>query len=362
MRPGKIVLWTFAALLISGIIFVIVASNSTLLGGSGKMVFGIGQLYTVEDIKDSDLEGITRIEVSFSSPETTFFTTNNSNVKAALTGSVRTTNTDAVPYLVMTRSGDTLMIKEERRSNVVMGFFNSDIKLDISLPESFHGDLTVNGSSGRLNISRLVLQTLEANLSSGTMNLGNIEAQSLMVKTSSGSFRLDKFAGGSAYFQTSSGSKKLGTLELTGDLTIHSSSGSVNVTSLSCKNATVEGSSGTFNADAVNCNSIAVKNSSGSITIKRVQGAASLKTNSGSINASFTEPKDHIEAECSSGSISLQLPENTGFTVDASTSSGNISNDFGLEKDNGRRLTGKTGDGAVAINVRTSSGSIKIKK
>jgi hypothetical protein len=73
MRLGKIALWVFVALLVSGIMFAAsVASDIEKAGGfdnvfNGKVPLGIGTLYTVDEFKEADMTGIRRIQIDMTS-------------------------------------------------------------------------------------------------------------------------------------------------------------------------------------------------------------------------------------------------------------------------------------------------------
>jgi len=64
-----------------------------------------------------------------------------------------------------------------------------------------------------------------------------------------------------------------------------------------------------------------------------------------------------------SGDVDLQLPEDSGFRLDASTVSGDLSSDFDLQGgEQGRRaLSGVAGAGDTTLKVETTSGSIHIR-
>jgi DUF4097 and DUF4098 domain-containing protein YvlB len=70
--------------------------------------------------------------------------------------------------------------------------------------------------------------------------------------------------------------------------------------------------------------------------------------------------------QTSNGRITLALPADAEFRIDASTSNGKIKNGFDLddkEKSNKNHLRGTVGkDPKVAIKLRTSNGSIEIRE
>jgi DUF4097 and DUF4098 domain-containing protein YvlB len=163
------------------------------------------------------------------------------------------------------------------------------------------------------------------------------------------------------------------------DVDCDASSGSVTVRG-AMKNLNVDTSSGSikadvdrplesFNADASSGSvrlsggayTVSVDTSSGSITLAGLRGDANMGASSGSISAQWESipPSASINAEASSGSVTLELPPGTEISGTASTSSGGIRSDFPgtFEK---RRATFAGGSGAVEVRVSTSSGSVKV--
>ena len=182
----------------------------------------------------------------------------------------------------------------------------------------------------------------------------------LSIDSSSGSISIDGDLGdGSVDCDASSGSITIkGAMK---NLTVDTSSGSTKVDLL----RPVE----SFSADASSggirlyggANEASVDTSSGSITLEGLRGDASLDASSGSITAQWDSipPNAEIDAEASSGSVTIRLPPGTEVTGSASTSSGGIRSDFpGSFQRDSATFTG--GSGAVEVRVSTSSGSVKV--
>lgn len=104
-----------------------------------------------------------------------------------------------------------------------------------------------------------------------------------------------------------------------------------------------------------------VDTSSGSINLTGLLGDASLDSSSGSITAQWDAipPDAAVNADASSGSVTLRFPAGTVLAGSVDTGSGGISTDFPgkLEDDH---LTLKGGAGAVQVRVDTSSGGVRL--
>ncbi|MDH3492647.1 MAG: DUF4097 domain-containing protein [Acidobacteriota bacterium] len=111
-----------------------------------------------------------------------------------------------------------------------------------------------------------------------------------------------------------------------------------------------------------------VSSVSGDVRASNLGGTAKLSSVSGTVEADFSnvEAGSRIRLSSVSGSVVLMLPSYAGASVRASTVSGKITNDFGLEVDEGKyvgsSMKGTFGDGSVDVKMSTVSGRIKVGK
>jgi len=107
---------------------------------------------------------------------------------------------------------------------------------------------------------------------------------------------------------------------------------------------------------------------SGDVTGANLGGTAKLSSVSGTVKADFANIAAGSEIRMSSvsGGVNLMLPSYAGASVRASTVSGKITNDFGLEVDEGKyvgsSMKGSFGDGSVNVKMSTVSGRINVSK
>jgi len=138
--------------------------------------------------------------------------------------------------------------------------------LEISVPRSYAGAVSLNTNSGSIRIEEGVTWgDTNIQTSSGSVRL-NAPASfdNLQIKTASGSIRSGDINGGDITVESSSGSQTLGTLN---------ADGSVNLTS----------SSGSVKADAVRSTQHKIRTSSGSIRIGELTGDGDVRSSSGSV-------------------------------------------------------------------------------
>lgn len=159
--------------------------------------------------------------------------------------------------------------------------------------------LNVISTSGEIVVENINCNTLSLASTSGAISIGNINATNVDLGTTSGKISL----------------------------------GSVNVSSL-----IVGSTSGSFNCGSVNVNDL------------------KFDTTSGSFNAKVTQANT-IKISSTSGSVDMSLGD-LGASINYETNSGSLSCEPKYSYINGEIVIG---DGACDINIKTTSGSIKIR-
>jgi hypothetical protein len=105
--------------------------------------------------------------------------------------------------------------------------------------------------------------------------------------------------------------------------------------------------------------------SNGKIDITEVGGLYEARNDRGDISVEIPAIRDNLEIRSSNGSIIVSFAPNITGQLEASTSNGNITyTDLPLTVSelSKTRMTGKLGDSSNRINIKTSRGSITLKK
>jgi hypothetical protein len=195
------------------------------------------------------------------------------------------------------------------------------IKFVITVPERYNLDLYTKGGS------------ISADKIEGTVK----------TRTSGGSLSFDRIVG-EITGRTSGGGITIG--DVKGETNVHTSGGSIKIRS-------AEGP-------------VDAHTSGGGITVEEVMGAIKADTSGGSIKATITsQPKADCRLTTSGGSITVTLGEGIGVDLDAKTSGGSVSTDFPVTIQGEIRknvLAAKINDGGPDLYLRTSGGSIRIRK
>lgn len=112
---------------------------------------------------------------------------------------------------------------------------------------------------------------------------------------------------------------------------------------------------------------IELKTTNGRIEATAVEGEIRAHTTNGSIEAEIVSLNevDEIALSTTNGSITLYLPEDASFKVRAKTTNGSITCEFPVTikgEVKKKRLEGVVKEGKIDINLKTTNGSIKIKR
>jgi hypothetical protein len=243
--------------------------------------------------------------------------------------------------ITFSQDGNTITVSSPSKNmkNVWHGNQRLDGKYTVTVPGPFSaqlrtagGGITVNDltggvkagtSGGGLRFARL-RGALNGETSGGSIRMASCEGQ-LKIKTTGGGIEV---AGGS------------------GSLDSATSGGNVNVRD--------------FRGPAH------VESSGGRLTLENVTGKLEGSTSGGSIAARFSSPlSEEVKLETSGGGVTVHVPDSSAFDLDASTTGGSVHSELPVAaagKPEHNRLKGPVNGGGKPVFLRTSGGSIHVKK
>ncbi len=251
--------------------------------------------------KIEKIDTISQISAETSSCDVNIIPEDREDIKAHFYGNATST---FKPELETKINGKELLIFIKRPKSY--SIFNSDLKLDIFVPENYKENIKIDSSSGSINIqNELTLNNLFIDVSSGDASLKDLNIKNLKYDSSSGSLIGENIVTDSTVLDVSSGTIELN--DFTGDLKGDSSSGTIKV--------------------------------------------------------NYNVFDNNIDLDTSSGTVNIGLPDDAKFYLDAECSSGEIECDFpivvrGKQEDN--TLRGTVGNDKNKIKIDTSSGDINI--
>lgn len=165
---------------------------------------------------------------------------------------------------------------------------------------------------------------------------------------------------------TSSGPVNLDSLSLAGCM-LRTTSGGIEVQSLKAGKTILNTNSGKIKIRSIGSDELEIKGTSSSIDIGECTvGKARIKTTSGSVSMTFPKLENaNINIENMSGGITLRLPVTAEFLLKAGNASGKILCDFQVNSANNtglHSLEGQVGTKSNNVSLQTTSGDIRVLK
>lgn len=218
--------------------------------------------------------------------------------------------------------GTTLHVKFAA-SGASLRWFNSGHKeLTLTVPEALSFDnVVIRAASAEIEAVNLAAETLSVSTASGNMDI-NCAANTISLNSASGDIQLDQ-------------------KDKAGEVSIDTASGRIDANLSRVDTASLESASGKIQVTAVSVNSISAKSTSGAVSCE--------------LEATPSECKLHAV----SGEVTLNLPDDSDFTANISTTSGDFKSDFALKKDGSTYICGS---GSAHIDIETTSGDVAIRK
>jgi hypothetical protein len=306
----RVVLVVAAIAVVAGAAVAVIA----LLGGvtpreTGTSA-GVGMRFDVDQARSLPSEGVQSIGIEVVSSDVTVTESADGRVNAHLYGTVSANRNTAQPELIAESRGGTMSIRVDHKSvNALMGWYRSDMKLEVAIPKGYRGALVIHGVSADIALpAGRTFTVVEVTTVSGDIDLGAFAADSFRSHTVSGDLK----------------------------------------------------------APSVSAKSVDLGSTSGEMTVGGLRGDLTARTISGDLELAWTVFSGSIDVSTTSGSVMLDIPAGSGFRLDAGSTSGRITSDHpvtvrGSASGPGRHsLSGDVGSGAGSVRVRTVSGEIRI--
>jgi hypothetical protein len=164
--------------------------------------------------------------------------------------------------------------------------------------------------------------------------------------------------------KTAGGNISIGGDYLCSEINLECSSGNIRVERITADSVICRAASGNIQGGSIN-GSANLRTSSGNIKFERINGSVHAESASGSIRCGVTENAANISLVTASGGVTLYLPVNFSFAFQSRTSSGSLSTPFSdrlfspiTDRHSAQGIVGD--NSGNTINIRTSSGSIKV--
>jgi hypothetical protein len=265
-----IIAWSILGLIILGILIVGLSGSGapgwvqnlpgySRLGGDGSFAFNIGRNTSMVKEESFPTDGLNGFNLHTSHQRISVTVNNGENL------TIRQYDGDNAVLFSTDIGGGILTVRTDPKFTVMIGI-NISPHLEISVPRSYEGTVSLNTSSGSVRIEEGVAWgDTSIKTSSGSVRINAPSSfGALRIKTSSGSIRSGDINGGDITAESSSGSQTFGTLSAEGSVSLTASSGSVK-------------------ANAVHSERHQIRTKSGSIRIGELTGEGDVRSNSGSV-------------------------------------------------------------------------------
>jgi hypothetical protein len=201
--------------------------------------------------------------------------------------------------------------------------------------------------------------SVNARTGSGAIEAGDLKG-TVAADTGSGSIELGQI-GGAVDAHTGSGSIRVAGAA---SLNARSGSGSIRADGIAGPAAARTGSGGVHVAQ-VGAGAVEISSGSGSVSATGVNGEARVSSSSGSVEIQG-RPTGAWDIHSSSGGVTVQIPPDASFDLDARVSSGRLESAHPVTVTltgpvDRHRLTGKVRGGGPLVAIRSSSGGVEIR-
>lgn len=236
------------------------------------------------------------------------------SLEARLHGTISAVTPDAIPHLAADLNGSTADIRVEQARVVRIGPLWSNLTLEVSLPAKYAGKLAIRTVSGGVEMADHAYAGIELSTTSGNVRVGVVSAAECVMHTTSGN--------------------------------------------LVVKSVTAQRSD--------------ITSVSGAVDVKSITGNVTVGTTSGEVTLACAAVPLGMDVGSTSGGVTVRLPQDTSFVLDARSTSGDVACRFPItisESSSGggrHTLSGAVGSGtagsaAPKIAVHTVSGDIRIE-
>lgn len=143
------------------------------------------------------------------------------------------------------------------------------------------------------------------------------------------------------------------------ELEIDAASADIDIQNLTIQEFDFDGASGKCILTDCKVGEISLDTASGDVTFSGTLDSLDCDSASAKLQLELKNAPRSIDMDTASGSLTLSLPEDCGFTVSLDALSSRFSSDFATTTQNGRYIYG---DGSCKINVASMSGGVTIRK
>jgi lia operon protein LiaG len=308
-------------------LFVIgLAGTLMTMGPSGGFSFNTVPIQEAKMVKSDQIK---RIVVAQTSTDVHVVPSNDQNISVELKGKVSKKFKDKYNLDVI-EEGEEVKISVNREDiNWITSFGISiiDVDLEVQLPKKMYESITIDHSSGDMNISGIKAKEISLNVNSGDIAVEKSEAEK--------------------------------------QFSIHSSSGDLNLKNLSAEQLQVDVKSGDTEIEHVEAKTSTLSSMSGDVKLKDVLGILDVDVTSGDTQIMNEVLTGNMTVQSTSGDVDIQFtkkPDALALDYHGSSGDGTVHLEGMLYEEKSENIIkGKIGDGGHLLEVRTNSGDFDLR-
>ena len=295
-------------------------------------------------IKPQNVHGVI-VGFNFFSLDTFVTSIKSDQMQVELKGGVFTTSSKNIPHIRFSQQRKKLIIYTDmKRKLSLLSCRMGSLNLNVRIPETFEGKVEIDSNVNDVEVFDFKGSELFINNSAGTTKVKNVDARKFTVDSKAGEVFLENMVSELANVNLSAGNVVCENIKF-GISDIKNSTGNIKIEDFETANSHIS-------------------NAGGNIKLYDIIGKLSLNCSMGSMRIQVRELIDDLTVTGSSGSVKVELPDDSGFDYCFESSLGSIRCDFPrIQHINGaseKRQIGKVYDGGPLVKVTTSCGSIKI--
>jgi DUF4097 and DUF4098 domain-containing protein YvlB len=293
--------------------------------------------------KTLDLSGVDKVKVYMQTGSVTVRPAD--KAEAVLTGYV-IGSADRLQFDVQKNGSEASVTI--RQVTGVFNFTIGEISLDLTLPAGYNGELEVHSATAKVTIGDFSLKALNTRLTTGTLQAEAL-AQEVNLESTTGTIALN-------------GKDRKYT-----NIRIRSTTGSIEAKALLAASVDCKSTTGRISLANITADKIVTEATTGRIVIADCTGAVDARAMTGTIDARMNS----VQAgyfETTTGKVTLSLPKEAAFNLDARTTTGGINTKFkfygemtGEKKFSaGAEIKGQANGGGPEVKIHTTTGGVEI--
>ena len=231
------------------------------------------------------------------------------------------------------------------------------VEVPYSLLSSFQ-QLTIDSTSATLSLNGLTANKMVIESTSGDVSIMDSTAAEICIESTSGNITMNETTAADLEIDCTSGDVSLQSLTAAA-LEIETTSGNVTLIDVQSSDLSVDTGSGDITGNSIVTRTLALDTTSGNALLDGSFEQIEAKSTSGDIQLATNTALSTLNVDTTSGNVTVRCPQGNGFTLKASSTSGDFESEHALTQQGKTRICG---NGESLFEIHTTSGDIRLLK